>query len=216
MIIVDDCSTDQTTAIIKKYCTDDKRIKFLQLEKNSGASVARNKAIEQATGQFIAFLDSDDLWLPDKLSRQLKFMKEQNAVLTYTAYKKIDEAGNIGKNIIEVPSEIGYRELLKTNHIACLTAIYDQSKLGKVFMPLILRRQDLALWLKILKKGYKAKGYNDVLAYYRVRKNSVSSNKLKSAYYQWKLYREIENLTVWQSLYFFPFYIYYAYLKFLK
>ncbi|ACM93540.1 teichuronic acid biosynthesis [Nautilia profundicola AmH] len=213
MIIVDDCSPDNSNEIIEEYIKKDKRIKLIKLDKNSGPAVARNTAIKEAKGRYIAFLDADDLWIPEKLERQINFMKENDLSFTYSAYDLIDENdNNIGDFI--PPKEIDYKSLLKTNPIGCLTAIYDAKKLGKIYMPNILKRQDYGLWLKILKQIESTKGMQEKLAIYRIRKNSVSSNKLKAAKYQWKIYREVEKLNIFQSIYYFLNYAYYGLKKY--
>lgn len=208
MIIVDDFSTDKSIEIINQYIKKDSRIKLIELECNSGAAVARNRAIEEANGRYIAFLDSDDLWLPEKLEKQLKFMLNNNYDFTYTNYDLIDEKSiHYGKTFI-AKAESTYHDLLVTCSIGCLTVIYDTRKLGKVYMPLILKRQDYGLWLKILKQIEKAYSLNESLAIYRIRKNSISSNKLKAASYQWKIYRDFEKLNIIQSCYYFLCYTY--------
>ena len=206
MIIVDDCSPDNSNLIVEKYMEKDNRIKLIKLEKNSGPAIARNTAIKEAKGRYIAFLDADDQWLPEKLEKQILFMKENNLPFTYSAYKLIDEEDNILGEFYP-PAEANYKTLLKTNYIGCLTAIYDSEKLGKMYMPNILKRQDHALWLKILKKIKTTRGILEPLAIYRIRKNSVSSNKIKSAIYQWKIYREVEKLSVPKSMYYFIHYV---------
>ncbi|MFA5528540.1 MAG: glycosyltransferase family 2 protein [Peptostreptococcales bacterium] len=206
MIIVDDCSSDNSIDVIEKYVTNDSRIKLILLDKNSGAAVARNTAIQYAKGRFIAFLDSDDSWHKDKLTHQVQFMLLNNYVLTYTAYHKINENGEFIGNI-NIPEKINYRQLLKTNVIGCLTAMYDSHKLGKIEFPLIRKRQDFALWLKILKEIPFAYGLDKDLASYTIRKGSISSNKFKAAKYNWYLYRKIEKLPFFSSLYFFSHYI---------
>lgn len=217
MIIVDDFSTDNGPEIIKKYSYEDSRIKFIALAENSGPAVARNTAIDQATGRFIAFLDSDDQWTPNKLELQIAFMKENNFALTYTEYVKVDEEGNTISDVIRRPEKVNYQKMLASNFIPCLTAIYDSTTLGKVYMPLILKRQDYGLWFRILKKIDYAYAIHEPLAYYRVRKNdSVSSNKVKSALYHWKILREVENIPLLKAMYQFAQYAVIGYLKFKK
>ncbi|AZV47316.1 glycosyl transferase [Nautilia sp. PV-1] len=213
MIIVDDCSPDNSNEIIENYMQKEKRIKLIKLKKNSGPAIARNMAIEQAKGRFIAFLDADDIWLPEKLEKQLLFMKENDLSFTYSAYRLIDEEDN-DLGVFIPPVLADYSSLLKTNFIGCLTAIYDTNKIGKMYMPNILKRQDYGLWLKILKQIKSTKGITEPLAIYRIRKNSVSSNKLKAAMYQWKIYREVEKLNIFQSMYYFMNYAYYGLKKY--
>lgn len=205
MIIVDDCSTDRSLNIINYYLKKDSRIRLIKLEKNGGPAVARNRAIEEAKGRYIAFLDSDDLWMPDKLEKQIAYMEQNSVVFSYGAYDLIDEGGETLGHF-SIPQKLGYSDLLKTCPIGCLTAVYDTEAFGKVTMPLIRKRQDYGLWLKLLKKTDYAYGINETLAIYRVRKNSVSSNKLKAAQYQWKIYRDVEKLGLSRSLYYFMHY----------
>src|SRR5699024_4664252 len=127
--------------IAQRYAAQDKRIKLLRLEQNSGAAVARNTAIEAATGRYIAFLDSDDLWQPEKLERQLDFMLSNNVAFSYTAYEKINESGDVFCTM-GVPEKVCYKQLLKTCVIGCLTAVYDTNQLGKIYMPTTTKRED--------------------------------------------------------------------------
>lgn len=205
LIIIDDHSVDDSIINIQKWCEKDSRIRYLSLPANLGAARARNKGIELAKGHFIAFLDSDDVWYPDKLEKQIRFMLDNNISFSYTAYKKIDIDGNL-LGIINVPQKLAYYDLLKKCEIGCLTAIYDIEKLGKIYMPDIYKRQDLGLWLKILKKIPYAYGINEVLAGYTVRNDSLSANKKSAALYTWRLYRNVENLPLIISLYYFSFY----------
>lgn len=208
MIIVDDVSSDNSIQVIEKFIVNDNRIKLIQLEKNSGAAVVRNKAIEIAEGKYIAFLDSDDLWLPEKLEKQIEFMEKNNSALSYSNYNLIDEEGN-DLNIIKNPiSKITYKEQLKENQIGCLTAIYDQEKLGKIYMPLIRKRQDYGLWLNILKKIDHADKIDEVLAIYRVRKNSISSNKFEMLKYNFDLFNKHQKLSKLKSFYYLCWNIY--------
>ncbi|PSM52614.1 glycosyltransferase, family 2 [Campylobacter blaseri] len=207
MIIVDDCSPDDSNHVIEFYVKKDNRINLIKLDKNSGPAIARNKGIEVAKGRYIAFLDSDDLWLPQKLERQINFMKENGLAFTYSSYYIISEDGkNIGE--FKTKEYINYNTMLKTCSVGCLTAIYDIEKIGKIFMPLIPKGQDYATWLKIFKKIKYSKGILEPLAMYRIVENSVSSNKIRAAKQQWKIYRKVENLNIFKSLYYFIFYAY--------
>jgi glycosyltransferase involved in cell wall biosynthesis len=207
MVIVDDVSPDNSNEVIKQYVKNDNRIKLIKLEKNSGPAVARNRAIEEAQGRYIAFLDADDLWKPNKLEKQLAFMDANELALSYSSYELIDEEGG-SLGLFTTKEKVTYEDLLKTCSIGCLTAIYDTKPIGKVYMPNIIKRQDYGLWLKILKKTNHAKGILEPLATYRILKNSVSSNKFKAAYYVWRLYRDVEKLNVYQSCYYFMHYAY--------
>lgn len=212
LLIVDDNSTDDTLDIISNYTRNEPRIKVLVLNENRGAGFCRNKATEIAVGRFIAFLDSDDVWHPQKLEKQIRFMIDNEYAFTYTAYNKIDRAGNVTKSIIP-PSKIDYYGLLKSNVIGCLTAIYDTEFIGKAYMPLIRKRQDMALWLKILSKIDFAWCLNESLAFYREGHASLSSNKVKIIFSQWFFYRRYLKLSFVKTMWYFSFYIIRAFIK---
>ena len=205
LIIVDDCSTDNSVEVIQGFVDKDPRIKLIQLTENSGAAVARNKGIEAAKGRYIAFLDSDDAWSPDKLAKQLAFMQANDYPFTFAAYDKVDEAGKVFGHV-GVPDKVTYSDLLKSCSIGCLTAMYDTEFFGKVYMPLIRKRQDLGLWLKLLKKTKYAYGLNETLGFYKVRKDSISANKKSAALFTWRLYRDIEKLSLPKASYYFSHY----------
>ena len=202
MIIVDDVSPDDSNILIEAYVKQDYRIKLLKLEKNSGPAIARNKAINEAKGQYIAFLDADDLWMPEKLEKQILFMKNNKYEFSFTSYATMSESGMKLNKIMLSEEKIDYMKLLKSNKIGCLTAIYDTERIGKIYMPLLQKRQDFGLWLKILKKVDYAYGLNDVLGRYRIMTNSVSSNKIDLLKYNYALFREHEKFSVLKSLYY--------------
>lgn len=203
MIIVDDCSTDLGPDIVKKYSQNDLRIKYIKMEKNSGAALCRNKAIELSKGEFIAFLDSDDLWKEKKLEKQVKFMKDNQYFISFHEYEEIDENGKRLNIKIEAPKKpVTYRKYLLTNPIGCLSGMYSVKKIGKIYMPLLKKRQDTGFWLKILSTGEKAYSLKENLGFYRVRKNSLSFKKSDLLKYHWILYRKEEKLTVLESLFY--------------
>ncbi len=205
LIVVDDMSEDDSAQIVESYVEKDSRIRLIRLKENSGAAVSRNTAIEAAKGRYIAFLDSDDMWLPEKLEKQLNFMYETGCPFTYTGYEKINEHGKrLGK--VGIPETATYKSLLKTCFIGCLTVMIDTAYFGKVTMPQLRKRQDYGLWLQLLKQTEKAKGLPEVLAHYRVHSASISANKLNTATYTWRLYREVENLSLPASIYYFSHY----------
>lgn len=205
LVIIDDKSSDNSADIVNAYSAKDSRIRLVKLEQNSGAAAARNKGLELAQGRYIAFLDSDDFWLPEKLEKQLAFMQKTNSPFTYTAYEKVNDSGHsVGK--IGVPKTVNYSQLLKTCYLGCLTVMLDRRYFGEVRMPLIRRRQDYGLWLRLLKQVDFASGLNEVLGRYRVHNGSISSNKMVTATYTWRLYRDIENLGLVQSTYYFLHY----------
>jgi glycosyltransferase involved in cell wall biosynthesis len=215
LLIVDDGSNDNSLEVIRYFIHKENRIRLISLKRNYGPAYARNLGIQLAKGRYIAFLDSDDLWHMDKLDIQIKYMNENNLAFTFTTYRKIDEQGKLIGKRIKAPKVLDYNDLLKSCVIGCLTVIYDQVLLGKQFMPNFPKAQDYALWLKIMKKGVKAWGIDHELAYYRIRKSSISSNKISKAYYQWKIYREQEILGFFQSIYYMTHYTYHGFKKML-
>ena len=214
MIIIDDGSTDGSVDIVRPFAKKDERINLICLPGNNGSAHARNEGIKNARGRYIAFLDSDDIWLPKKLEKQLRFMDRKNSPLTFTAYQKINENGKYIAQININKIKVGYTDLLKTNHIGCLTAMLDTQLIGgKISMPLIEKRHDHGLWLSILKKGHTAYGLNEVLGEYRIRGGSISDNKIDNIKYQWKLYREVEKLSLIRSMYYMFYYAWYGVVK---
>lgn len=199
MIIVDDASTDDTESVVKSY--KDRRIKYIKLKTNSGPAVARNTAMEEAKGKYMAFLDSDDLWVPSKLEKQIKFIKKNKYKIICSDYEQIDEQGNKLNKIIPCKKKVNYNGVLLSCPVGNSTVFYDVSKLGKFKVPNIRKRNDDALWLQMLKKEEYIYGQKEVLMQYRLRENSVSSNKLDLVKYHWQLYREIEHLSVIRSIF---------------
>jgi glycosyltransferase involved in cell wall biosynthesis len=216
MLIIDDVSTDNSFQIASRFAKRDPRIKVFQLERNSGPAVARNLGIRLSKGRFISFLDSDDLWLPYKLEKQLDFMKTKGIPFSFSSYQKIDEKGHLG-GVIFVPTKVNYHKVLKTCIIGCLTAIYDSTHLGKMEMPdSITGKEDFMLWLKILKQEKFGYGIQEVLALYREHGTSVSSNKIKAAKKQWCIYRNLEKLDFFKSCFYFFHYAIHGFFKKIK
>ena len=208
LLILDDASTTEKSKNFYELIYSDNRIKYIQRSWNAGAAVTRNRGIQESSGRFIAFLDADDLWHPNKLEEQIEFMLVNDLALSYIAYEVIDNKGKV-LGLRTPPEMLTYNDVLKSNQIGCLTAMYDTEKLGKVFMPNIAKRQDMGLWLKILKTGVVARGIVDKpLARYRVGAKSLSSNKLSVLKYQWRIYRELERLPLIKSLGYFGHYAY--------
>src|SRR6185369_15345215 len=186
MLIVDDCSTDDTCAVVERYAVSDPRIHLLRQPENGGTARARNAALKAASGRYIAFLDSDDKWLPEKLEHQLAFMAENGAAFSYTQYRRFSEESGYLGGVISVPRSFSYHQLLKNTGIACLTVMIDTKITGPLEMPLV-RYEDSALWLKLLKRGIVAQGLMEDLARYRVSKASYSGNKFKAAFWVWRV-----------------------------
>lgn len=210
LIIIDDNSTDTSRDIISAYCKKDQRITLFSNQKRSGVGKARNLATKKAQGKYIAFLDSDDLWHPEKLKTQINFMQKNELAFTYGSYRLTDE-NDQKLGTFTIPQQtISYTDLLKSSDIGCLTAIYDTEKLGKRYMPEILRGQDYALWLEILKQLKTATGMQEILATYRIRKRPFLRHKIRVAYYRWRIYQKIEKLSLPHTIYYFLQYIYYG------
>ena len=199
--IVDDCSTDDTAEVVRPYTERDSRIHYHVLEKNSGAAAARTRAMELAQGDYMAFLDSDDLWYPEKLERQLAYMQTHGYAFTCTRYEQIDEEGRLLGKVIRTIPRTDYNRLLLDCPVGNSSVMYDVRKMGKFRVPDIRKRNDDALWLQMLKKEAYIYGMDETLMQYRVRQNSISSNKLTLIRYHWQLYREIEHLGVLRSLF---------------
>lgn len=201
LLFVDDCSTDGSLEIVRSF--GDERIKIFQNETNSGAAVSRNYALREAKGKWIAFLDSDDLWEPTKLSEQLAFMVENGYDFTCTHYSTLNENNNASSIFAPKKDVYTYKDILRHCYIGCLTVVYNAESLGKVDMPTNAeKREDLACWLRILKKGTNVVCLHKNLATYKIHQNSVSTNKLKMAKYQWNVYRKVERINCFKSLFY--------------
>lgn len=213
LLFVDDCSSDNSLEFAKSF--DDDRIKIYSTERNGGAAIARNIAISNASGKWIAFLDSDDIWESNKLERQLENMVQNDFVFTFTDYDVIDDNNKTISTFKPRLDKCSYTDVLKHNHIGCLTVMYNAEKLGKVYMPTNAeKREDLACWLSILKDGSQAYCLHECLSKYKVHSNSVSSNKLKMMKYQWLVYRRTEGLNVFKSAYYFTYWAIMGVLKY--
>ncbi|MBO3723833.1 glycosyltransferase family 2 protein [Actinomyces bowdenii] len=199
LLVVDDCSTDATREVVEALAHSDARIRYERLERNSGAAVARNRAMAMARGSYMAFLDSDDLWHPEKLERQTRFMSTRGVRFCCTSYEQVDEQGAPTGKVIRSPRRIGYNRLLLDCPVGNSTVMYDVSQMGKFEVPDIRKRNDDALWLRMLRRERYIWGMPDVLMSYRLRGGSISANKLSLVKYHWRLYREIERLSIIRS-----------------
>jgi glycosyltransferase involved in cell wall biosynthesis len=207
LLVTDDASDDESMDLLAQFARRDERVLPEAAPERGGAARARNRAIARARGDYVAFLDSDDLWLPAKLERQLAFAATGDAPLTFTSYYKVDadydgEAADFVPNgrVIWARERVDYRAMLIQDHIGALTAMYDRGVLGTRLMPDMPKRQDYALWLAIMRDGAAARGLRDPLAIYRAgRAGSVSSNKVGLVRYNWALYREHERLSAPRS-----------------
>jgi teichuronic acid biosynthesis glycosyltransferase TuaG len=207
MLVVDDCSTDKSALVVKKYAGQDRRIKYLCLERNSGAAIARNKALELAMGEIVAFLDADDIWKPEKLEKQLKFTVENDYGFTFSSYEIMRNSGN---KVISVPRSLSYDDFMKNTIIGTLTVMINKKVVGDVKLVNVKKDHDSMTWAKILRSGHKAYGLNESLAIYRKVEGSISNNKIKAVQRHWRNCREIEHLSLPKCSYYFMFYIFNA------
>ena len=194
IILVDDCSKDNSAEIIKTYMHDHSQILYFLQKKNMGAGVARNKALELAKGQYVAFLDSDDIWQPEKIGCQVKLMKEKEIPFCYTAIEMIDENGKIVKSKRNLKEQCDYSYLLCNTIIATSSVVVDRRVLGDFRMSLRRGGQDYATWLMLLRSGIIACGVNEAMVQYRVVSGSLSSNKLKSIKQVWEIQTQDEQI----------------------
>ncbi|MXO03203.1 glycosyltransferase family 2 protein [Flavobacterium sp. HBTb2-11-1] len=190
MILADDASTDRTVAIIEEFAQKDNRIKLFKLPENRGNGFARNVALEKATGKYMAYLDADDVWFPEKLEKQIQFLKANNLHFTFSFYDSIDEEGNDLNRTVESPNPLTYKQLFFCNYVGNLTAIYDADYFGKIILETSQKRQDWRIWLTILKQIKIVKPVPESLAFYRIRKDSVSSSKFKLIKHNFGVYRQ--------------------------
>lgn len=205
LLMVDDQSTDESWFLMKQLALEDNRLRILQLPANEGSGVARNKAISEAKGRFLAFLDADDEWLEKKLETQINWMLQKNIAFSCTSYRRARD-GNTYKTV-HVTDQVNRDQLLKNNTVGTLTAVYDTQQLGKIYMPEIRRRQDYALWLKILEKEAYVYGLPDVLSVYHSGHASLSSNKFSVIIDQWKFFRNFMGLSFYNSTRYFVSYL---------
>ena len=212
LIIIDDGSTDNSYSIASAYKNE--KIKVVKNQKNEGVAKTRNQGINLAKGRYICFQDADDLWDLQKLEKQICFMKENNCAFSYTGFRYIRKNGRMKKNSVKVVEKLTYKEALKNTRILTISTMFDMKKIDKELlkMPNIMS-EDIATWWNILKEGYIAFGINECLVYYRQVANSLCSNKIKSAYGRWILYRRHEKLSLTKTMYYFFFYVYFAIIK---
>lgn len=196
LILVDDASPDNSHVIIEELAGSDKRIRLIRKEKNEGAAAARNTGIDASKGRYIAFLDADDVWKPEKLEKELAFMKEKKAAFVFTSYEFGDEEARPTGKLVRVPDTLKYRQALSRTIIFTSTVLIDLEKvdMSLVHMP-IIESEDTATWWRILMSGITARGLDEVLVVYRRPAKSLSSNKFKAVKRIWGLYRKIAHLS---------------------
>lgn len=208
LIIIDDASTDGSSMIAEKFCYKNNKIKLIKLKENVGAARARNIGIRKAEGEYLAFLDSDDIFLNNKIQSQIEYIKKTNCGFAYGQVRYIDNNKKRISNFIDIPNKINYKESLTNMRIIISTVMIDIKKIPKryCYMPNV-RNEDIATWWKILKKGYFAYGQKEVLTLYRKSKNAKSTNFIKNAVGRWYIYRKLEQLNLLKCSYYFIRYI---------
>ena len=203
LLVLNGC-TDSSEDLVRDYQKRhlDKNIRVILEENNKGAAMARNRGVNEAVGRYIAYIDADDLWMPEKLEHVLKFMKEKDAAFVFSGYEFADENAKGTGKVVQVPSQLHYKDALKNTTIFTSTVMFDTEKLSKdrLQMPNI-KSEDTALWWKILRAGHVAYGLNENLVLYRRPKTSLSSNKLEAIRRIWNLYRKAEGLSIPYSVY---------------
>lgn len=208
LLLIEDGSTDGTKEVVEEYLQkhSDDRICFHIIEENIGAAAARNYGMDISRGRFVTYLDSDDLWMPDKLEKQVAFMLERQAAFSFTGYEFADASGTGTGKVVKVPETINYKEALQNTTIFTSTVMFDTQKLSKeeLHMPLV-KSEDTALWWRILRSGTLAYGLQENMVLYRRIGNSLSSNKIEALRRIWNLYRKEEKLSIFFSAYNFCF-----------
>ena len=191
LLVIDDCSQDGTAALVEKFAKTDNRVRLISNEKNSGVSYTRRHGLEEASGEWIAILDSDDAWTPEKLEKQIELQKKTNADLLFTGSAFMDSDGNPINWYLHAPAEVTYRQLLKQNVLSNSSALVRKELYAKHYAVGDGMHEDFAIWLGILKEGGKAYGVDEPLLIYRIAKSSKSGNKVKAAKMNWKTYRYV-------------------------
>lgn len=208
LLLVEDGSSDGSVDVIEEYIAEkeESRIRLIRLPSNQGAARARNKGLEEASGRYIAYLDADDLWIPEKLEHELRFMEEKGAAFAFTGYEFADEHGvGLGK-VVRVPETLEYRQALSNTTIFTTTVMFDSSKISKELLEMpVIKSEDTALWWKVLRAGYTAYGLDENLVRYRRAGRSLSSNKMEAIRRIWNLYRRAEGMSIFESAWHFYF-----------
>lgn len=214
MLVVDDCSSDGSVEVVQRVAARDSRVRLLRQPTNQGVARARNRALDQARGRYIAYLDSDDLWVPEKLERQIAFMAERGIGACFTSYETIEQDGT-HRNFVHTPRSITYRQFLKNTVTCSHSLLFDTRRVDRslLVMPDIRRGQDFATWVQVMKAGHTFFGLDEPLAKYRKCPGSLSSNPLTSVRRTWNIYRRVERLPVPYAAYCQAWQLYHAIIK---
>lgn len=214
LLIIDDKSTDSTVKIIEKVLENEKRIKLVKLNENKGQAYARNIGIKKSKGEYLTFIDSDDLWNEKFLSKMISFMKVNNLNIAYSSFERMNESLSESFGVLHCKKEVSFRDLLKNNYLSCLSTIINIKNIGKVYFLEEYKHEDHIFWLHILKnKVSLAIGLDENLATYRIRKNSTSRNKIKAAKWKWIIYRSYLKFSVIKSSYYYCYYLFWGIIK---
>lgn len=208
LLLVEDCGRDQSLQLIEQYQKKarDERIRLIRQLSNQGAALSRNRGLKEAKGRYIAYLDADDLWPPEKLERQLAFLKEKSAAFSFTGYEFADESGRSTGKVVSVPHQLTYYQALQNTTIFTTTVMFDTAKIDKRLLEMPdVKSEDTALWWKVLRYGYIAYGLDENLAKYRRGGQTLSSNKMEAIRRIWNLYRRVEGLSIFKSAWNFCF-----------
>jgi teichuronic acid biosynthesis glycosyltransferase TuaG len=214
MLLVDDCSSDGSPELIEEISRREPRVRLIRQPRNAGPACARNAALEAARNAKVAFLDSDDVWLPNKLERQLHFMRSNGYGFSYTNFRRMDEFGGQIGLTRELPLSLSYHQYLKNTAVVTSTVLIDRAVVGDFRMPNATKCDDFAAWLEIMRRGHVAYGLQEDLLRYRVVSSSISRNKARWAMGIWKTYREVERLSLPYAMWCFSHYALRGYMKY--
>ena len=208
LLLVEDGSSDGTMERIQEYLkgNDDVRIRLICQSSNGGAARARNRGVREAGGRYIAYLDADDLWVPEKLEKEICFLKEKEAAFVFTGYEFANEDGSGTGKVVHVPETLNYGQALSNTTIFTTTVMFDTEKIDKQLLEMpVIKSEDTALWFRVLRSGYTAYGLDENLVKYRRAGKTLSSNKLEALRRIWNLYRRAEGLNLFRSAWHFCF-----------
>ncbi len=212
LCVIDDGTKDNSPEIVKKYSAADARIQLLHVKNGRGCGLARNFGMKQAKGKFLAFVDADDVWLPEKLQKQISFMQKNNHAFTCTGFQRMSNEGEVHQHSFLPPEKIEYAQLCKNNTICSPSVVIDRLQTGDFEMA-NTSVEDFILWLQLMRKGFPCYGLREVLVHYRLSVNSRSTERFVTMRGRWRAYRNFEKISLMKSTYYFLFYVYGALAK---